>query len=125
MKFFIFVLMCFICFPVVTKASDIKPFEELLHNIEKFRDNGFETTLISGETNLNPINGVKFISVKSAEEMFKETLNNLPVDVAVFSAAVADYKIKNYNDDEIIIEMQEDDTQVMSAPVSPIVNWDI
>ena len=66
-----------------------------------FRDNGFETTLISGETNLNPINGVKFISVKSAEEMFKETLNNLPVDVAVFSAAVADYKIKNYNDEKI------------------------
>ncbi len=66
-----------------------------------FRDNGFETTLISGETNLNPINGVKFISVKTAEEMFKETLNNLPVDVAVFSAAVADYKIKNYNDEKI------------------------
>tara|TARA_B100001250_G_scaffold76388_1_gene62582 strand:+ start:287 stop:1486 length:1200 start_codon:yes stop_codon:yes gene_type:complete len=66
-----------------------------------FRDNGFETTLISGETNLNPINGVKFISVKTAEEMFKETLNNLPVDVAVFSAAVADYKIKNYNDKKI------------------------
>ena len=68
---------------------------------KSFRDNGFETTLISGKTNLNPINGVKFISVKTAEEMFKETLNNLPVDVAVFSAAVADYKIKNYNDEKI------------------------
>ena len=68
---------------------------------KSFRDNGFETTLISGETNLNPINGVKLISVKTAEEMFKETLNNLPVDVAVFSAAVADYKIKNYKDEKI------------------------
>jgi len=68
---------------------------------KSFRDNGFETTLISGETNLNTINGVKFISVKTAEEMFKETLNNLPVDVAVFSAAVADYKVKNYNDEKI------------------------
>ena len=68
---------------------------------KSFRDSGFETTLISGKTNLNPINGVKFISVKTAEEMFKETLNNLPVDVAVFSAAVADYKIKNYNDEKI------------------------
>ena len=68
---------------------------------KSFRDNGFETTLISGETNLNPINGVKFISVKTAEEMFKETLNNLPVDVAVFSAAVVDYKVKNYNDEKI------------------------
>ena len=68
---------------------------------KSFRDNGFETTLISGETNLKPLNGIKFISVKTAEEMFKETLNNLPVDVAVFSAAVADYKIKNYNNKKI------------------------
>ena len=68
---------------------------------KSFRDNGFETTLISGETNLNPINGVKFILVKTAKEMFKETLNNLPVDVAVFSAAVADYKVKNYNNEKI------------------------
>ena len=68
---------------------------------KSFRDNGFDTTLISGETNLNPINGIKFISVKTAEEMFRETLNNLPVDVAVFSAAVADYKIKNYNNEKI------------------------
>ena len=68
---------------------------------KSFRDNGFETILISGETNLNPINGVKFIPVKTAEEMFRETLNNLPVDVAVFSAAVADYKIKNYNNEKI------------------------
>jgi hypothetical protein len=36
-----------------------------------------------------------------------------------------DDKVEGANDDEIIIEMQEDDTQVMSAPVSPIVNWDI
>tara|TARA_Y100000590_G_scaffold361665_1_gene418440 strand:- start:262 stop:1461 length:1200 start_codon:yes stop_codon:yes gene_type:complete len=68
---------------------------------KSFRDNGFETTLISGETNLSPINGVKFIKVKTAEEMFRQTLDNLPVDVAVFSAAVADYKIKNYKNEKI------------------------
>jgi len=68
---------------------------------KSFRDNGFETTLISGETNLNPINGVKFIKVKTAEEMFRQTIDNLPVDVAVFSAAVADYKVKNYNSEKI------------------------
>ena len=33
--------------------------------------------------------------------MLKETLNNLPVDVAVFSAAVADYKAKNYSKEKI------------------------
>ena len=68
---------------------------------KSFRDNGFETTLISGETNLNPINGVKFIKVKTAEEMFRETLNSLPADVAVFSAAVVDYKVKNYKNEKI------------------------
>jgi len=68
---------------------------------KSFRDNGFETTLISGETNLNPINGVKFIKVKTTEEMFRETLNNLPADVAVFSAAIVDYKVKNYKNEKI------------------------
>ena len=33
--------------------------------------------------------------------MFNETINNLPADVAVFSAAVADYKVKNYNSKKI------------------------
>ena len=68
---------------------------------KSFRDNGFETTLISGETKLNPINGVKFIKVKTAEEMFRETLNSLPADVAVFSAAIVDYKVKNYKNEKI------------------------
>ena len=33
--------------------------------------------------------------------MFKATLSNLPVDVAIFSAAVGDYKIKNKNLEKI------------------------
>ena len=68
---------------------------------KSFRDNGFETTLISGETNLDPVTGVNFIKVETAQEMFNETINNLPSDVAVFTAAVADYKIKNYQNEKI------------------------
>ena len=68
---------------------------------KSFRDNGFDTTLISGQTNLDPVTGVSFIKVNTAEEMFNETINNLPADVAVFSAAVADYKVKNYNSKKI------------------------
>ena len=68
---------------------------------KSFRDNGFDTTLISGQTNLDPVTGVNFIKVNTAEEMFNETINNLPADVAVFSAAVADYKVKNYNSKKI------------------------
>ena len=68
---------------------------------KSFRDNGFETTLISGKTNLKPVEGVNFIEVVTAEEMLKETVNKLPVDVAVFSAAVSDYKIKNFSKQKI------------------------
>ena len=62
---------------------------------KSFKKNGFETTLISGPTNLEPISGINQINVGSAEEMFSAVLDNLPTDVAVFSAAVSDFKIKN------------------------------
>ena len=54
---------------------------------------GFETTLISGPTNLKIENNINIIEVETAEEMFKATQKNLPTDVAIFSAAVADFKI--------------------------------
>ena len=68
---------------------------------KSFRDNGFETTLISGQSNLDPISGLNFIKVDTSQEMFDETIKNLPADVAVFTAAVADYKIKNYENKKI------------------------
>ena len=68
---------------------------------KSFRDSGFETTLISGVTNLKPVSGVNFINVDTAEEMYNETIKNLPADVAVFSAAVSDYKVKNYKNEKI------------------------
>ena len=68
---------------------------------KSFRDNGFETTLISGQTNLDPVSGLNFIKVNTAREMYNETIKNLPADVAIFAAAVADYKIKNYEKKKI------------------------
>ena len=62
---------------------------------------GFETTLISGPTNLKVDKDINFINVETAEEMFKATQNNLPTDVAIFSAAVADFKIKNKKKEKI------------------------
>tara|TARA_Y100000590_G_scaffold14829_1_gene17880 strand:- start:2592 stop:3791 length:1200 start_codon:yes stop_codon:yes gene_type:complete len=64
-------------------------------------ENGFDTTLISGPTNLEPIKGVNLIKIKSAEEMLKKTLDNLPTDIAIFSAAVADFKVKNQKKSKI------------------------
>ena len=62
---------------------------------------GFETTLISGPTNLRADEGINFIEVETAEQMFKETQNNLPADVAIFSAAVSDFKVKDQKDQKI------------------------
>jgi len=62
---------------------------------------GFDTTLISGPTNLNIEEDIKLIKVETAEEMFKATQNNLPTDIAIFAAAVADFKIDKVNQDKI------------------------
>ena len=62
---------------------------------------GFDTTLISGPTNLNIDENINLIKVETAEEMFKATQQNLPADIAIFSAAVADYKVNKKNPDKI------------------------
>ena len=88
----------------ITNKSSGKQGYELA---KSFRDKGFDTTLISGKTNLKPVEGIKYIEIETADEMLEETLNNLPVDVAVFSAAVADYKAKNYSKEKIKKSDQE------------------
>ncbi len=66
-----------------------------------FKNNGFETTLITGPTNLETIPDINLIKVNSAKEMFNATLENLPSDIAIFSAAVSDWKIKNFKNEKI------------------------
>ena len=68
---------------------------------KSFYKKGFDTTLISGPTNINIEPGINLIKVETAEEMLEATLESLPVDVAVFSAAVADYKTKNTEHNKI------------------------
>jgi len=62
---------------------------------------GFQTTLISGPTNLQVNENINLIKVETADEMFKATKENLPVDVAIFSAAVADFKAKEKKNEKI------------------------
>ena len=76
----------------ISNRSSGKQGYEIAKSLKK---NGFETTLISGPTNLDPIFGINQINVNSAEEMFNAVLGCLPTDVAIFSAAVSDFKIKN------------------------------
>ena len=68
---------------------------------KSLNENGFDTTLISGPTQLPHPTNVKTIQVNSAREMYDLTMKSLPVDVAVFSAAVSDYKVKETNNQKI------------------------
>ena len=68
---------------------------------EELQKNGFHTVLISGPTNLKSPDGVKVINVNSADEMYNKTVKNLPVDVAIFTAAVSDFKVKKINNEKI------------------------
>jgi len=62
---------------------------------------GFQTTLISGPTNLQIDHGINLIKVETADEMFKATQENLPADVAIFAAAVADFKAKKEKNEKM------------------------
>tara|TARA_B100001057_G_scaffold339077_1_gene339859 strand:+ start:225 stop:1424 length:1200 start_codon:yes stop_codon:yes gene_type:complete len=75
----------------ITNKSSGKQGYEIAKSLSK---KGFNTTLISGPTNLEINNSIDLIKVETAEEMFQATLDNLPADIAIFSAAVGDYKLK-------------------------------
>lgn len=63
---------------------------------ESFYKAGAEVTLVLGPTHLRPLSPCKLISVESAQEMFDVcTQEYEKCDIAVCSAAVADYKPSN------------------------------
>ena len=82
----------------ITNKSSGKQGYEIANALKR---SGFHTTLISGPTQLDPVRGVKIINISSAKEMFDAVIENLPVDVAIFSAAVADFKVKDLSEAKI------------------------
>ncbi|MBI6072612.1 bifunctional phosphopantothenoylcysteine decarboxylase/phosphopantothenate--cysteine ligase CoaBC [Clostridium perfringens] len=69
---------------------------------EEARDRGAEVVLISGPTSLRKPNGIKVIDVKTNEDMFNAIKNEFKdADIVIKSAAVADYKAKNYSNEKI------------------------
>jgi phosphopantothenoylcysteine decarboxylase/phosphopantothenate--cysteine ligase len=83
----------------ITNKSSGKQGYELAKSLSK---KGFETTLISGPTNLDIDDSeIKIIQVETADEMFRATQENLPADVAIFAAAVADFKINKKFENKI------------------------
>lgn len=54
---------------------------------------GAEVVLISGPTNIPPIQCSKFLKIHTADEMLKAVVSNIKdADICVFTAAVSDYK---------------------------------
>ena len=62
---------------------------------------GADVTLVSGPVNVPDPRGVKVIKVESARDMLKAVETNLPADVAIFAAAVADWRVANAGEQKI------------------------
>ena len=69
---------------------------------EEAKRRGANVTLVSGPTNINPPNGINVINITTNEEMKNAILDNFEKsDIVIKSAAVADYKAKNYSNEKI------------------------
>ena len=62
---------------------------------------GIKTTLIAGPSNLQIEKGLKIIKVKTSDEMFNAVKKCLPVDVAICTAAVSDFKPSTFQKKKI------------------------
>ncbi len=62
---------------------------------------GADVTLISGPTALEPPAGVQVIDVQSAQDMMEAALSQLPADIAVCAAAVADWRVTGNADQKM------------------------
>ena len=62
---------------------------------------GAEAILISGPTNLPIPPGVQLMPVESAEDMLKICMGEMPCDIAIFAAAVADWRVAKAADEKI------------------------
>jgi len=94
----------------ITNKSSGKQGYEIAKSLSR---NGYRTILISGPTNLKIGDEIELIKVETAEQMFHETQKNLPVDVAIFTAAVSDFKVSKKDNikikkkDEITIKLEK------------------
>jgi phosphopantothenoylcysteine decarboxylase/phosphopantothenate--cysteine ligase len=62
---------------------------------------GAETVLISGPTSLAVPSGVQVMPVETAQEMLDTCLRELPADIGIFTAAVADWRIAQQAEEKL------------------------
>ncbi len=82
----------------ITNNSSGKQGYEIAKSLAKF---GVETTLISGPTILKKPENVNIVKVETADQMYAETKKALPVDIAVCTAAITDFKPEKYETKKI------------------------
>ena len=80
---------------------------------KKMNEAGIQTKLILGPSKIKVDQGIDIVRVTTANEMLEAVKENLPVDIAIFAAAVADFRTnqKNFkikkNNDELSIKLHE------------------
>ncbi len=62
---------------------------------------GAQVTFVTGPADVAPPEGVQVVAVQTADEMLDAVKAALPVDAAVFAAAVADWKVASASDNKI------------------------
>jgi phosphopantothenoylcysteine decarboxylase/phosphopantothenate--cysteine ligase len=62
---------------------------------------GADVTLISGPVELDDPGGVSVVHVESAREMLEQVEAALPADIAIFAAAVADWRVANAGEQKL------------------------
>lgn len=67
----------------------------------KARDLGARVTLVTGPTALECPTAIEVIEVETAREMERSVKDALPADIAIFTAAVADWRVKGQADKKI------------------------
>ena len=65
------------------------------------RDLGAHVVFVTGPADVPPPSGVEVVRVESAADMLRETIAALPVDAAVFAAAVADWRVSSASGSKI------------------------
>ncbi|ADL51615.1 bifunctional phosphopantothenoylcysteine decarboxylase/phosphopantothenate--cysteine ligase CoaBC [Clostridium cellulovorans] len=89
---------------------------------EEARDRGAEVVLISGDVSIPDIKGVRIIKVKTNPDMKEAVLKEFDdAEIIIKTAAVTDFKIKNYSDikikkkDEGLTLELEKDTDILKT----------
>ncbi len=87
---------------------------------EKCFEHGADVVLISGPVQITPkYEGIKVVPVTTANQMFEASVQHFPQsDVAILSAAVADFSPKNTYSNKV--KRGKDDLQILLQPTKDI-----